>query len=83
MKAYRMGDTIIAAWFESDAVKFFLEEIGSPPPADIEVLDVEQAAPDGKRIKDVINKVLDERNMWLRMGVPCELDWPFFIWRNT
>lgn len=79
MKAYRMGDAIIAAWFENDAVKFFCEETGGPPPGNIEELSVEETVPEGGRIKDVINKVLDERNAWLRMGVPCELDWPFFI----
>lgn len=79
MKAYRMGETIIAAWFEKDAVKLFMEETGGPPPGAIKEIDVEETIPEGGRIKDVINKVLDERNAWLRMGVPCELDWPFFV----
>jgi len=82
MKAYRMGDTIIAAWFEQDAVKFFCEETGGPPPGAIEEMDVEEAVPEGGRIKDIINKVLDERNAWLLMGVPCELDWPFFVHKS-
>lgn len=82
MKAYRMGDNIIAAWFEDDAVKFFLDQTGGPPPGLIEEMNVEEAAPEGGRIKDIINKVLDERNAWLRMGVPCELDWPFFVWQR-
>ncbi len=81
MKAYRMGDTIIAAWFEQDAVKLFCEETGGLPPGPIQEVDVEETLPEGGKIKDCINKVLDERNAWLRMGVPCELDWPFFIWR--
>ncbi len=80
MKAYRIGDTIIAAWFEQDAIKFFCEETGGPPGA-IEEMDVEVTVPEGGRIKDIINNVLDERNTWLRMGVPCELDWPFFVLR--
>lgn len=82
MKAFRMGDSIVAAWFENDAVKFFCEQTGGPPSGPIEELNVEETAPEGGRIKDVINKVLDERNMWLRMGVPCELDWPFFVYRS-
>jgi hypothetical protein len=82
MKAFRIGNTIIAAWFERDAVKFFFEQTGGQPPGPIEELDVEETLPEGGKIKDVINKVLDERNAWLRMGVPCELDWPFFIWKK-
>ncbi len=81
MKAYRMGDKIIAAWFEQDAVKFFCEETGGTPPDPIEEISVEETVPEGGRIKEIINKVLDERNAWLRMGVPCELDWPFFVRR--
>jgi hypothetical protein len=82
MKAYRIGDAIIAAWFESDAVKFFCDETGGAPPGPVEEMDVEAAAPEGGKVKDIINKVLDERNAWLRMGVPCELDWPFFIHKS-
>lgn len=81
MKAFRIGKYIIAAHLERDAVKFFFEEVGeAPPPGPIEEVNVEEAiSADGEMVKDVINKVLDERSMWLRMGVPSDLDWPFFI----
>jgi hypothetical protein len=26
-----------------------------------------------------MNKIMDERCAWLRMGVPCELHWPFIV----
>jgi len=30
-------------------------------------------------IRDLVNKIMDERNAWLRMGVPCELHFPFIV----
>lgn len=80
MKAFRMGNYIIAANLEREAVKFFLEETGEDPPGPVCEIDCEEIiSGDGEMVKDVINKVLDERSMWLRMGVPSDLDWPFFI----
>jgi hypothetical protein len=81
MKAFRMGDAIIAAWLEQDAVKFFCEETGEAP-GPVEEIDTAENLPQGVRIKDIINKVLEDRSAWLRLGVPCELDWPFFVRRN-
>jgi len=26
-----------------------------------------------------MNEELDRRSAWLRMGVPCELHWPFIV----
>jgi len=26
-----------------------------------------------------MNAELDRRNEWLRLGVPCELHWPFIV----
>jgi len=83
MEAYRIGDHIVAADTEEDARHFYREEIGMEPPAEIEELSVSFEVPLGEgrtaAIRDLMNKVLDERSSWLRMGVPCELHWPFVI----
>lgn len=83
MEAYRIGDHIVAADTEEDARHFYREEVGMEAPAVIEVLSVslEVRAGEGKTatIRELMNKVMDERSAWLRMGVPCELHWPFII----
>ncbi|NPV05846.1 MAG: hypothetical protein HPY67_14065 [Syntrophaceae bacterium] len=83
MEAYRIGDHIVAADTEEDARHFYREEVGMEAPAVIEVLSVslEVQAGEGKTatIRELMNKVMDERSAWLRMGVPCELHWPFII----
>ena len=80
MKAFRIGDCIIAADLENEAVEFFCEETGSPSPGAILEMGVEEIVPEsGLMIKDVINQVMDERCAWLRMGVPTDLHWPFFV----
>ena len=84
MKAFLICDCIIAADLEDEAVQFFCEETGSPSPGPIQEMGVEEIIPEGGlMIKDVINQVMDERNAWLRMGVPTELHWPFFIWKKV
>lgn len=83
MKAFRIGDYIVAADVEEEAVQFFGDETGAPPPGPVLEMGVEEIIPDGGlMIKDIINQVMDERNAWLRMGVPTELHWPFFIWKK-
>lgn len=80
MKAFRIGDCIIAADLEDEAVQFFCEETGSPSPGPILEMGVEDIIPEcGLMIKDIINQVMDERCAWLRMGVPTDLHWPFFV----
>lgn len=83
METYRIGDHVIAADTEEDARLFYKDEVGLDPPPVIEVLSVSREVPtgDGKTatIRDLINKTMDERNAWLRMGVPCELHFPFIV----
>ncbi len=84
MKAFLICDCIIAAELEIEAVQFFCEETGSPSPGPVLEMGVEEIVPGcGLMIKDVINEVMDERNEWLRMGVPADLHWPFFIWKKV
>ncbi len=84
MKAFLICDCIIAADLESEAAHFFCEETGSPSPGPIREIGVEEIIPEcDLMIKDVINEIMDERNAWLRMGVPTELHWPFFIWKKV
>jgi len=83
MEAFRIGDHVIAADSEEDARHFYQEEVGKVPPAVIEQLSIsfEVPAGDGKTaaIRDLMNKIMDERCAWLRMGVPCELHVPFIV----
>lgn len=80
MKAFRIGDCIIVADLENEAVQFFCDETGSPSPGPILEMGVEEIIPEnGLMIKDMINQVMDDRCAWLRMGVPCDLHGPFFI----
>ncbi len=83
MEAYRIGNHIIAADTEEDARKFYREEVGKEPPAVIEELNISLEVPAGEgetaTIRDLMNKIMDERCAWLRMGVPCDLHWPFII----
>lgn len=84
MKAFRIGDCVIAADLEGEAVLFFCEETGSSAPGPILEMGVEEIIPEGGlMIKDVINQVMDERNAWLRMGVPADLHFPFFILKKV
>ena len=83
MEAYRIGDHVIAADTEEDARLFYKHEVGKEPPAVTEVLSVSLEVPAGEgkmaTIRDLINKTMDERNAWLRLGVPCELHYPFIV----
>jgi len=83
MEAYRIGDHVVAADTEEDARHFYREEVGREAPAVIEELSVSLEVPAGEgktaTIRELMNKTLDERNAWLRMGVPCELHWPFIV----
>ena len=44
-------------------------------------MSLEVPAGEGKTatIRDLINKVMDERSTWLRLGVPCDLHFPFIV----
>jgi hypothetical protein len=83
MEAYRIGDHVIAADTEEDARHFYQEEVGKEPPAAIEQLGVSLEVPAGEgktaAIRDLMNKIMDERCAWLRMGVPCDLHFPFVV----
>jgi len=83
MAAYRIGDHVVAADTEEDARHFYREEVGKDAPAEIEELSVSLEVPAGEgktaTIRDLMNKIIDERCAWLRLGIPCELHWPFII----
>jgi hypothetical protein len=85
MEAFRIGDHVIAADTEEDARLFYKHEVGKDPPPGVEELSVSFEVPAGEgttaSIRDIMNKVLDERNSWLRMGVPCDLHYPFIVAR--
>jgi hypothetical protein len=85
MEAYRIGDHIVAADTEEDARHFYREEVGQEAPPQIETLSVSLEVPAGEgeraTVRDLMNKIIDERCAWLRMGVPCELHWPFIVTR--
>jgi hypothetical protein len=83
MIAYRIHNYIIAADVEEEAVGFYTGEIGGMLPDVIEEVSVSTEVPaeDGNpaTIRDIINRVLDERSEWLKLGVPCDLHAPFII----
>jgi hypothetical protein len=83
MQAYRIHKIVIAADIEEEACEFYRREIGGTLPDVIEELSpsMDVCCDDGtiKTIKARINEELDARNDWLRMGIPCELHWPFVI----
>jgi hypothetical protein len=49
----------------------------------LEELSISLEVPAGEgniaTIRDLVNKIMDERNAWLQMGVPCELHFPFIV----
>jgi len=83
MNAYKMNNYIICADVLDEAKDFFRAEVGEPLPAHIEKMEWECMVPcesgENSTIRDIINRVLDERNAWLRMGIPCDLHCPFII----
>ena len=83
MEAYRIGDHVIAADTEEDARLFYKDEVGKEAPPAIEELSVSLEVPAGEgktsTIRDLINKTMDERSAWLRLGVPCDLHYPFIV----
>jgi hypothetical protein len=83
METYRIGDHVIAADTEEDARLFYQHEVVKDPPPAIEKLSVSLEVPAGEgkmaTIRDIMNKVMDERNAWLRLGVPCDLHYPFIV----
>jgi hypothetical protein len=83
MKAFRVDHCIIAADVPEDAVEFFLREISGKSPGTVEELvsSYEILCADGavRTVKTIINEEMERRNEWLRMGVPCELHWPFLL----
>lgn len=83
MQAYRIHNLVIAADVDEEAREFYRREIGGTPPEATEELSpsADVRCKDGtlKTIRDRINEEMDARNDWLRMGIPCELHWPFLI----
>jgi len=83
MNAYKINKYIICADVLDEAKHFFQDEVGEPLPPNIEKMEWECVVPcesgENETIRDIINRVLDERNAWLRMGVPCDLHCPFII----
>ncbi|MCX5844086.1 MAG: hypothetical protein NT022_10135 [Deltaproteobacteria bacterium] len=83
MNAYKINKHLICADVLDEAKAFFCIEVGEPLPNHIEEVAWDYAVPcesgENKTIRDIINRVMDERNDWLRMGVPCDLHCPFII----
>ncbi|HOK05930.1 MAG TPA: hypothetical protein PK836_03680 [Syntrophales bacterium] len=83
MEVFKIGAWIIAADTEEEARLFYRDETGREAPLVVETLSVyeEIAVPGGGSalIRDLMNAVLDERNAWLRMGIPCDLHYPFLL----
>ena len=83
MDAYKINNYIICAGLLEEAKNFFRNEVGEPLPAHIEKVEWDCVVPceggKDKTIRDIINYVLDERNDWLRMGIPCDLHYPFVV----
>jgi hypothetical protein len=87
MEVYRIVDHIVAADSEEDARHFYRHEVGEDPPPAIEELSVSLEVPTAEGqtapIRDIVNRIMDERNAWLRLGVPCDLHWPFIVAKLT
>ncbi len=82
MLAYRINRCIVVADIAEEAEMFFCEEVGEPIESIEEVsVYTEVLRHDGTvtTVRDLMNEELDRRNGWLRMGVPCELHWPFIV----
>ncbi|MDI9571372.1 MAG: hypothetical protein QM278_11790 [Pseudomonadota bacterium] len=83
MQAFQIRELVIAADIAAEAREFYRCEIGGDPPETIIVAspDLQVRCHDGtlKTVRDRINEELDARNSWLRMGVPCDLHWPFIV----
>ena len=83
MRAFLIHKLVIAADVPEEAGEFYRQEIGGELPGTIPELspDMEIRCDDGqkKTIRARIGEELDQRNAWLRMGVPCELHWPFVV----
>jgi len=83
MEAYRIGDHVIVADTEEEARLFYKDEVGKDPPPVVAGLSVSVEVPAGEgktaTIRDLINMTMDERSAWLRLGVPCDLHFPFIV----
>jgi hypothetical protein len=83
MNAYKINQYIICADVPDEAKAFFRDEVGETIPAHIEEMSWDCVVPcesgGNSTIRDIINRVLDERNDWLRMSIPCDLHYPFIV----
>jgi len=83
MKAFRIDHCVIVADVSEEAAEFYRREISGCPPRMVEELapSHEILCADGvaRTVRTVINEEMDRRSEWLRMGVPCELHWPFLV----
>jgi hypothetical protein len=83
MQAYRIGNVVIAADTPDEAGEFYRREIDSGITSAATDVDMQTVigCRDGlpRKIKDIINDVMDERSSWVKMGIPCDLLYPFII----
>lgn len=83
MKAFKIEDYIIIADLIEDAMNMFKYEISGYYPEIVTELDLndEIKCEDGRvmTVKEIINETLDERQAWLRLGIPCEVYRPFLV----
>jgi hypothetical protein len=86
MQAFKIGNIVIAADTPDEASEFYRHEIDPCVPSAVTDVDrqtlinCQNGLP--KTIKDIINDIMDERNAWLRMSIPCDLHYPFIITKN-
>ncbi len=83
MKAFRIDQCVIVADVSEEAVEFYRREISGSSPRTVEELESshEILCADGevRTVRIIINDEMERRSTWLRMGVPCELHWPFLV----
>lgn len=83
MQAFRIGTYIIAADTPDDAVSFYRNEIEAQVPSTATKVDrqtiVRRKDGSSGTVKEIIDDVMDERSAWVKMGIPCDLLYPFIV----
>ena len=83
MNAYIINKHILCADVLDKAKAHFQDEVEEHLPDHVEEIGWDCMVPsesgENMTIRDIINRVLGERNAWLRMGIPCYLHSPFII----
>lgn len=87
MQAFRIGNVVIAADTPDEACELYRREIDPCLPSPVADVDLQTTVKrrEGSpgRIKDIIDDVMDERTSWIKMGIPCDMLYPFIITRDS